>query len=364
LQYLRLVIGAGQCRDFVVTDTADLRVILGLTGRRRSRGNLQSGFSGKAAGMSVKARVRDAISRNPLMHGWFVAVCARFTMRLFNLQTYLSIGDLRAKFRAALWRKFMEMAGQLGTEKIVISNNRAVFYYPDGCAFNVSAAKASISGTQFSYGGYEAEETRLMASVVAAGSTVIDVGANFGWHAIHLSRRVGDSGKVLAFEPIPATYAELTENVALNACNNLKSFSFALGNEARTISMYLPGTDMGAGAASQFLDTGDRVEVSMLRLDDVLDREGVEHVDFIKADIEGGELNFLRGTERLINRCHPVIFVEIVDIHCHRFGYVPQDLIQLLTGHGYHGNYIDENGALVDIDVTRPQNGNYLFRPA
>ncbi|BAO30559.1 FkbM family methyltransferase [Sulfuritalea hydrogenivorans] len=314
--------------------------------------------------MSVKARVRDAISRNPLMHGWFVAVCARFTMRLFNLQTYLSIGDLRAKFRAALWRKFMEMAGQLGTEKIVISNNRAVFYYPDGCAFNVSAAKASISGTQFSYGGYEAEETRLMASVVAAGSTVIDVGANFGWHAIHLSRRVGDSGKVLAFEPIPATYAELTENVALNACNNLKSFSFALGNEARTISMYLPGTDMGAGAASQFLDTGDRVEVSMLRLDDVLDREGVEHVDFIKADIEGGELNFLRGTERLINRCHPVIFVEIVDIHCHRFGYVPQDLIQLLTGHGYHGNYIDENGALVDIDVTRPQNGNYLFRPA
>jgi FkbM family methyltransferase len=314
--------------------------------------------------MSVKARVRDAISRNPLMHGWFVAVCARYTMRLFNFQTYLSSGDLRAKFRSALWRKFMEMAGKLGTEKIVIANGRAVFYYPDGCAFHVSAAKASISGTQFSYGGYEADETRLMGEAVRAGSTVVDVGANFGWHAIHLAKRVGDSGKVLAFEPIPATYAELTENVALNSCNNLKTFSFALGNETRTISMYLPGTDMGAGAASQFLDTGDRVEVSMFRLDDVLEREGVSHVDFIKADIEGGELNFLRGAERLISRCHPVIFVEMVDIHCHRFGYVPQDLIRLLAGHGYQGSYIDENGTLVAIDAVRPQNGNYLFRCA
>ena len=312
--------------------------------------------------MSVKARVRDAISRNPLMHGWFVAVCARYTMRLFNLQTYLSIGDLRAKYRAAVWRKFMEMAGELGTEKIVISNNRAVFYYPDGCAFHVSAAKASISGTQFSYGGYEADETRLMGEAVRAGSTVVDVGANFGWHAIHLAKRVGDSGKVLAFEPIPATYAELTENVALNSCKNLKAFSFALGNETSTISMYLPKTDLGAGAASQFLDTGDRVEVSMFRLDDVLEREGVEHVDFIKADIEGGELNFLRGAERLIARCHPIIFVEIVDIHCHRFGSTPQDLIQMLTGHGYRGNYIDEDGSLVAIDAVRPQNGNYLFR--
>ncbi|MCX7147413.1 MAG: FkbM family methyltransferase [Sulfuritalea sp.] len=312
--------------------------------------------------MSVKARVRDAISRNPLMHGWFVAVCARYTMRLFNLQTYLSIGDLRAKYRAAVWRKFMEMAGKLGTEKIVISNNRAVFYYPDGCAFHVSAAKASISGTQFSYGGYEADETRLMGEAVKAGSTVVDVGANFGWHAIHLAKRVGDSGKVLAFEPIPATYAELTENVALNSCKNLKAFSFALGNETSTISMYLPRTDLGAGAASQFLDTGDRVEVSMFRLDDVLEREGVEHVDFIKADIEGGELNFLRGAERLIARCHPIIFVEIVDIHCHRFGSTPQDLIQMLTGHGYRGNYIDEDGSLVAIDAVRPQNGNYLFR--
>lgn len=314
--------------------------------------------------MSVKARVRDAVSRNPLMHGLFVAFCARFTMRLFNLQTYLSIGDLRAKYRAALWRKFMDMAGKLSAEKIVIANKKAIFYYPDGCAFHVAVAKASISGTQFSYGGYEAHETRLMAEAVQAGSTIVDAGANFGWHAIHLAKRVGDSGKVLAFEPIPATYAELSENVAINSCNNLKLFKFALGNETSTISMYLPSTDMGAGAASQFLDTGDRVEVSMFRLDDVLEREGVEHVDFIKADIEGGELNLLRGAERLLARCHPVIFIEIVDIHCRRFGHTPQDVIQLLTGHGYQGNYIDEGGTLAAIDFVRLQNGNYLFRSA
>lgn len=314
--------------------------------------------------MSLKARLRDAISRNPLMHGWFVAVCARFTIRLYNFQSYLSVSDLRAKYRAALWRRFMAMAGKLEAEKIVISNGRAIFWYPNGCGFRVSVAKESISGTQFSYGGYEAHETRIMAAAVQPGSTIVDAGANFGWHAIHLAKRVGASGKVLAFEPIPTTYAELAENVAINSCDNVKLFGLALGNETRVMSMFLPGTDGGAGAASEFLDTGARIEVSMVRLDDVLDQEGVQHVDFIKADIEGGELNLLRGAERLLNRCRPVIFIEIVDIHCSRFGHTPTDVIQLLIGHGYQGSYIDEEGALVAIDAVRPKNGNYLFRSA
>lgn len=314
--------------------------------------------------MSLKARLRDAIGRNQLTHGWFVALCARFTMRLYNLQTYLSTKDLRAKYKAALWRRFMDVAGELATERIVVSGRRAIFHYPDGCAFHVSASKESISGALFSHGGYEAHETRLMAASVRPGASVVDAGANFGWHAVHLARRAGESGKVLAFEPIPATYAELEENVAINSCGNITLFRVALGSENRQVTLRLPTTEGGAGAASQFLDMGEKVDVSMVRLDDFLDREGVPTVDFIKADIEGGELALLRGAERLLARCHPVIFIEIVDIHCRRFGHTPLDVIDHLVGHGYRGSYIDENGALIGIDFRRPRNGNYLFEAA
>jgi len=220
-----------------------------------------------------------------------------------------------------------------------------------------------VSGTQFSHGEYEAHETRLMREVVQPGWTVVDAGANFGWHAIHLAKRVGPRGQVIAFEPIPNTFSELAANSSLNDCGNLEACSAALGNVEGAVTLFLPGIDFGAGAASQFLDLGERIEVPMRRLDDFLEEKGVNHVDFIKADVEGGELNLLRGAEGLLARCHPRILLEIVDIHCRRFGHNPQDVIQFLTARGFRGKYISDDGKLVAVDAVNPMNGNYVFEP-
>ena len=312
--------------------------------------------------MSLKASVRSLISRNPVTHRWFVGLCARFTMRLYNFQSYLSVEDLKAKGRAILWRKFMGLLDRPNVDKVVFAGGKATFYYRDGCAFLASPLKASISGGQFSHGEYEASETRVMREVVQPGWTVVDAGANFGWHAIHLAKHVGPEGKVFAFEPIPPSFQELTENTALNACGQLQACAMALGSVEDTISLYLPATHLGAGAASQFLDTGEKVWVPMVRLDAFLEREGVDRVDFIKADIEGGELNLLRGAQGLLARCHPVILLEIVDIHCRRFGHTPEEVIAFLTERGYRGLFIDDQGELQAYDPIRPPNGNYLFK--
>jgi hypothetical protein len=101
----------------------------------------------------------------------------------------------------------------------------------------------------------------------------------------------------------------------------------------------------------------------MRRLDDFLAEKGVDHIDFIKADIEGGELNLLRGAEKLLVHCHPLILIEIVDIHCRRFGHTPQDIIQFLTTRGFSGKYISDDGTLVAFDSINPMNGNYYFEP-
>jgi len=312
--------------------------------------------------MSLKAAIRNVINRNATTHRWFVALCARFTMRLYNFQSYLSIEDLRAKRRATLWRQFLALMGRPNLEKVVIAGGRATFHYTDGCAFHASESSTSISSTQYSHGDYEAHETRIMAEVVQPGWTVVDAGANFGWYAIHLARWVGPGGRVLAFEPIPASFGELTDNTLLNGCGNLRNFPMALGGEDGMISLYLPSSHLGAGAASQFLDMGEKVPVPMKRLDTLLEAEGVAHVDFLKADIEGGELNLLRGAQGLLARCHPAILIEIVDIHCRRFGHGPEDVIGFLAGFGYKGRYIDGNGSLVGYDPAKAPNGNYLFQ--
>ena len=317
---------------------------------------------GKAT-MSLKNTIRSAINRNALAREWFVTFCARFSMRLFAAQGYLSVEDLRAKRKDAMWRRFVALLRRPNVDRVVISETAATFFYKDGCAFHASTSRVSVSGSQFSHGGYDPHETQLMRELVQPGWTVVDAGANFGWHAIHLAKRVGPQGRVFAFEPIPDTFLELVANATLNECENLSAWSSALGNADDTVALYLPGIAWGAGAASQFLDLGEKIEVPMRRLDDFLEEHAVDQVDFIKADIEGGELNLLRGAERLLARCHPLILIEIVDIHCRRFGHSSNDVIQFLTDRGFSGKYVNPTGLLVALDPANPLNGNYLFEP-
>lgn len=314
--------------------------------------------------MSLKAAIRSAVSRNPVTHRWFVSFAARFSMRLYAFQNFLSVEELRAKFRTVLWRQCIRMFDRPTVAKVELRAGRTTFHYQDGCAFHASAEKTSISSTQYSHGDFELHETRLMAKVVSRGWTVVDAGANFGWHAVHLAKLVGREGKVIAFEPIPQSFQELTENRQLNGCENLEIANLALGNVESTVTFYLPSIHLGGGAASQFLDIGEKIQVPMRRLDDFLEQRGIMRVDFVKADIEGGELNLLRGAERLFERCRPAILIEIVDIHCRRFGHTPQDVVQFFQRRAYQGSYIDRSGELVPFDEERPPNGNFYFRPA
>jgi FkbM family methyltransferase len=313
--------------------------------------------------VSLKVAVRNALSKNPATRNWFVGFAARFTVRLYSLQTYLSVDDLKAKWRAALWRQFAGMMQRASVEKVVFENGNATFYYKDGCTFQAAADTTSISSTQYSHGDYEPHETALMARVVSPGWIVVDAGANFGWHAVHLSKLVGPEGRVISFEPIPRTFKELKANAALNACDNLEARQEALGDTEGEITIYVPSIHLGAGAASQFLDAGEPVKAPILRLDDFLERRGIDHVDFIKADIEGGELNLLRGAEKLFSRCRPRVMIEIVDIHCKRFGFTTDQVIQFFASRGYRGSHIAANGELQPFDISQPPNGNFYFEP-
>ena len=311
--------------------------------------------------MSVKAAIRNTLSKSAVTHDWFVSFAARFSVRLYSLQAYLSVDDIKAKWRAALWRQFADLMERPTVEKVVFEKGMATFYYKDGCAFHAAGDTSSISSTQYSHGDYEDHETTLMAKVVSRGWTVVDAGANFGWHAVHLSNLVGPEGRVIAFEPIPRTFNELKANAALNACRNMEARQEALGNAEGEITIYVPSTHLGAGMASQFLDVGEPVKVPILRLDDFLERRGIDRVDFLKADIEGGELNLLRGAEKLFSRCRPRVLIEIVDVHCKRFGFTPREVIEFFSERGYRGRHIAANGELHAFETLRPPNGNFYF---
>lgn len=314
--------------------------------------------------MVVKDYLRNAISKNYLLHFLFVSFCARFTVRLLSLQSYLSFEDIRAKYRQIIWRSMLSMLKKKWQilDKVVIGNDISTFYYKNGLAFRAINSSSSLSVLQYAYDDYAGIEIKFLEKVIKPNWIVVDAGANFGRYAIHFSKMVGPQGKVLAFEPIQPTFNELCENTNLNACENLQTENLALGNFIKKIKMYYPcQMNQGAGAASQFLDTGKEVYASMITLDDYVQKKGITKIDFIKADIEGGELNMLKGAENILARHHPQIFIEIADVHCKRFQCTPEEVVKFLTERGYEGKYLHHDGTLLAFDHHHPPSGNFYF---
>ncbi len=277
-------------------------------------------------------------------------------MPLLFLQKYLSVNAYKQRKRILLWNK---------------SNPKSVLRYKNGVAFNISKNKGSVSKSLIFKRNYEFNETNLIKKVIKTDWTVIDVGANFGWYSMHFAHLVGKNGKIFSFEPVPETYEELNSNIKLNSFQNIKAFNLALGNKDGAISFGVANFDGGSGASSEFLNYSKRIQTNMRKLDDIIKEEKINKVDFIKLDIEGGELNMLKGSEQLLKRFRPKILIEIVDMHCQRFGHSPLDVYNFLINKGYKGlfignEYTKEKNNISIKELTKPNasnllNGNYFF---
>ena len=221
--------------------------------------------------------------------------------------------------------------------------------------------------------------SRIMSSLVeelekATPDLVLsgfDIGANFGWYSLHFSKMVGNSGNVYAFEPIKETHDELKSNLSLNNIANVKTYEFALGNKEYETNFGIPFFDGGSAATSQNLSFSKKVKIPVFTLDKIFERENIKKINLIKADIEGGELNFLLGADKVLEKYKPNIFIEIIDMHCNRFGHKPFDVLNYLIKKNYQAFYIGneysdkkENYNMKDLikpDLKNLPNGNYFF---
>ncbi len=153
-------------------------------------------------------------------------------------------------------------------------------------------------------------EFGLLPQLLKISDWVIDVGANVGQYTKRFSDLVGPKGRVLAFEPVPATFALLAANVERFAHGNVSLFNAAVSDQLQVLGMAIPRFPTGLqNYYEAHLTTGGEAGVSVLTLS--LDALAItQKVALIKIDAEGHEAHVLAGMRQLIDRSRPVLIIE------------------------------------------------------
>jgi FkbM family methyltransferase len=198
--------------------------------------------------------------------------------------------------------------------------------------------------------------------------TVLDVGAHHGLYSLLASKRVGKSGRVRSFEPSPRERKYLTQNLGINRCRNVQVESFALGSSAGQAELFMvEGIEDGCNSlrppAAEVTTT--KVTVEVRSLDEYLAQQRIEKVDFIKLDVEGAEIEVLRGATRLLQAAkRPVILAEVQDVRTAPWGYRAEVIIRYLESLGFCWYELSQAGSLVRLDTkSTTYDGNYVASP-
>jgi FkbM family methyltransferase len=178
------------------------------------------------------------------------------------------------------------------------------------------------------------------AANVQAGETWLDVGAHYGYTAIALSRLVGATGRVFAFEPVLETAGCITRSRELNGFEQLTVVPMGLGRCPSVSVLDLPTIRGMADSTIERKAWSERIlTVSLDSLWPSLSG-GNPEIHGIKIDVQGMEFDVLRGMQALLRRWSPKLVVEF-----HR-GVDRGEILQLLRDCGYDAEWraIDASG--------------------
>ena len=153
------------------------------------------------------------------------------------------------------------------------------------------------------------EEDMVQQFSPKIGDIVIDVGAAFGFYTILASKRVSQQGRVVAIEPQPDSFEMLNKNIKLNKLTNIATLNYAVSSRKTTLKLYSSYSTIQERAGQSLQSY---IEVSADNLDNLLRQLDIDEVNWVKVDVEGAELEVLKGAVGLLSRSSDIaLFVEV-----------------------------------------------------
>ncbi|WP_165825446.1 FkbM family methyltransferase [Pedobacter yonginense] len=225
--------------------------------------------------------------------------------------------------------------------------------------FKINCDTSTWIGAKIRFtGDYEPELKSVFKAYIKKGDTVIDVGANIGFHTLYFAELTGNTGKVIAFEPVQYNFKSLLNNISLNKFANIHPHNVALSNKAEEISIHINEDSVNPGAFNLF-ETGKGTVVKCEVGDDVLNNE---HVNFIKIDVEGYESFVIEGLKQTIKKHKPYLIFEFDRNYQQKTGLPPSHIFDILTPLGYSFFAVTNKG-LVEFDLKKVKSCNVFAKP-
>ena len=209
-----------------------------------------------------------------------------------------------------------------------ITNNLKFALFPNDNAVSSSI----INGWQYEPYMFE---FLIRNNIQTAGRSIIDIGANNGSFAVDFAHLVGDKGNVYSFEPQRIIFYQLCGNVFMNGIDNVHCYNLAIGNSDTDIQVqkpnYFQNGNVNFGDVKVGKVEGESVSVQQRRLDYFYFNDVV----FIKIDVQGYELNVIKGAENTIRKHRPYLFVEFEDDLLQEAGTSEKELQEKIESLGY-----------------------------
>jgi FkbM family methyltransferase len=190
-----------------------------------------------------------------------------------------------------------------------------------GAGLNFDARHGSFG---YLVGTTEPEEQAILAKYLKPGGVFYDLGANIGFFAIIGAKLVGSAGRVYAFEPNPECAAQVKRNAELNGFAHVEVIEAAVSSQSGRTRLHLGSTNLSSSIADNSADDG--IDVALISIDDFVRDRSARGPTLVMIDVEGAEIDALRGMADTIARHRPVILCEVHWINADFLKYCAEEL--------------------------------------
>jgi FkbM family methyltransferase len=241
--------------------------------------------------LSIEPKSKKAMRL--ISNGYAFDLFLFFLRGLFRLEPSKRWKEISAKTRDMLIGRMLAKIGFDGPEsfKVVHENRSFLFPFPVRDEYALSFLLNELPGYLSEYNIREKD-------------VVLDLGTYHGWFSIYASKLVGDSGKIIAFEPDSKNLIDLKRNLKLNDPENIILVEKGTWDKTETVSFK---EDSGGSRVCDNCET----KINVTALDQELKELKIpfESIKFIKMDIEGAELETIDGMNELLSKGKPSLAI-------------------------------------------------------